>query len=603
MNKVGSAPVARGVTSIWSAIRLLFLYVPPRRKAQGIGVFALMLLGALAELLTIGAIIPFLTLISNRSLMNGQSFGASALRYLHITTYETAILAVAGSFCVIAVSAAIIRILLVWASQGFVFRLGYDIGTALFERMLFQSYSWHASQNSSRIISGINKVQSVLNQSMLPVLQGAISVTITFFIVFGLLLLSPVVAISSVITFGALYGSISYLSRKRLARNSRIISQAGSERTKVIQEGLGGIRDVIIDEAQPIFLKKFSRVDRGLRDAQATNALIAAVPRYAIEGLGMVLIAMLALLLSKRTGGLTSALPVLGAMALGAQRLLPLLQQIYNGWTSVQGNWGTLLDVLALLERPMPCNRLERHNDPPLPFDRDIRFEQVSFKYAPDGTPVVRNLDLVIRKGDRVGLVGKTGSGKTTTVDLLMGLLEPVAGLIKVDGVALTPANLHRWQRQIAHVPQSIYLSDTSILENIAFGVDRSSIDVERAKNAAERADIASYILQQANGYDTPVGERGIRLSGGQRQRIGIARALYKRSSVLILDEATSALDNITENSIMQSVEDLGRDITLIIIAHRISTLRGTDFIIDLGGGQILRQGSYAEMFPPYDGF
>jgi ABC-type multidrug transport system fused ATPase/permease subunit len=597
MTTKSGVTIEREATSIWSAIGQLFQYVPRRRKMQGIGVFAMMLVGAFAELLTIGAIIPFLALISNRSLMDGNSVAARALRFLHVTNYESAILTVAAGFCLIAVIAAAIRILLVWASQGFVFRLGYDIGTSLLERMLFQSYSWHASQNSSRIISGINKVQSVLNQSMLPVLQGMISITIAVFIILGLLLLSPGVAVLSVAVFGGIYGSISYLSRKRLARNSKVISQAASERTKVIQEGLGGIRDVIIDEAQPIFLKKFSRIDRGLRDAQATNALIAAVPRYAIEGLGMVLIALLALMLSSRSGGLTSALPVLGAMALGAQRLLPLLQQIYNGWTSIQGNRGTLLDVLSLLDRPMPQNRLERRNDPPLPFEHEIRFEQVSFKYAPEGASVVRNLDLVIRKGDRVGLVGKTGSGKTTTVDLLMGLLEPVGGKITVDGKALTSDNLHRWQKQIAHVPQSIYLADTSILENIAFGVERRLIDVARVKEAAERADIASYILQQADGYDTPVGERGVRLSGGQRQRIGIARALYKRSSVLILDEATSALDNQTETSIMQSVAELGHDITVIMIAHRTTTLRGTDFIVDLREGQIVRQGTYAELF------
>ncbi|WP_159872488.1 ABC transporter ATP-binding protein [Novosphingobium sp. 9U] len=579
-------------------LKRLYLYVPSRRIGHGAGVLCLMVVGAFAELVAIGAVVPFLALIADPNFLARQHLLWRVLNRIGVASYSDAVVVLASVFCALAIISACLRIALAWASQKYVFCLGYDLGVALYERMLFQSYEWHTAKNSSMIISGVSKVQIVLNQSMLPALQCVTSLTVATFIMAGLIYIDPFIALVSFSLFGAIYVSVSYASRRRLKANSRIIAKTSTDRLKVIQEGLGGIRDVIIDEAQPVFLAKFSSLDSELRDAQATNALIAAVPRFVIEGAGMVIIALLALYLNRQPGGLTSALPVLGAIALGAQRLLPLLQQIYLGWTSMQGNSVLLHDVLQLLGRPLPVDREHSRNAPPLPFTKQIRFDQVAFRYASALPPVIDNLDLVIPKGSRVGLVGKTGSGKTTTVDLLMGLLMPTAGCVTIDGVPLNADNISRWYKQIAHVPQSIYLSDTTIVENIAFGVKRQSIDFERARRAAEHADIASFILQQPDGFDTVIGERGVRLSGGQRQRIGIARALYKQSSVLILDEATSALDDQTELSIMNSVARLGADITVIMIAHRTSTLRQCDLVVELRSGAIVRRGTYEEMFP-----
>lgn len=578
------------------ALRRMFEYIPARRRWQGIVILGMMLVGAAAELLTIGAVLPFLALIADPGAASKYTKLAWLLSVLGVQGRSESIADVAAVFCVIAVAAAAIRIFLAWLTQKFVFRLGYDLGVALYERMLYQPYSFHVSQNSTRIISAINKVQQVVNGMMMPLMQGLTSIVIALAIFGGLLFVNAPAALGSALGFGLIYLLVSLVTRSRLTRNGQIIAQASTVRIQTVREGLGGIRDVLIDHVQPIYVKKFARVDTALRDAQATNALIAAAPRFVVEGLGMVMIAVLALMLSGGKGGLASALPVLGALALGAQRMLPLLQLVYNGWSQLMGGRATFLDVLALLDHPLP-GVAERHRVvDPLPFRHSIRLDHVDFRYGEEGPLVVRDVNLEILKGARVGFVGKTGSGKSTIMDLVMGLLSPSAGSIAIDGAVLDKGNRATWQAQIAHVPQHIYLSDATIIENIAFGVPRDQIDEERARDAARRADIADFIDEQRLGYDTIVGERGTRLSGGQRQRVGIARALYKRSTLLVFDEATSALDDATEASVIKAIERLGRDLTVLMIAHRVTTLRNCDLIYRLDRGVIVEQGDYAEI-------
>jgi ATP-binding cassette subfamily B protein len=311
-----------------------------------------------------------------------------------------------------------------------------------------------------------------------------------------------------------------------------------------------------------------------------------------------VLIASLAYVLAAASGvagGATNAIPVLGALALGAQRLLPVLQQIYSAYITIKGNQASTRDALDLLDQSMPEHA---HAPParPMAFNSSITLKDLSFCYTPQGPWVLRRLNLEIPKGGRVGFVGVTGSGKSTLLDLVMGLLAPTEGELLIDNTAITPQNTRAWQAHISHVPQAIFLSDTSIAENIAFGVPPQQIDRQRVKQAARQAQIAQTIEGWPNGYDTLVGERGVRLSGGQRQRIGIARALYRQANVIIFDEATSALDNETEAAVMQAVETLGRDITILIIAHRLTTLRNCDRIVELATGGIKAMGGYEQM-------
>jgi ATP-binding cassette subfamily B protein len=321
-----------------------------------------------------------------------------------------------------------------------------------------------------------------------------------------------------------------------------------------------------------------------------------------LEAFGVSCIATLAYVLTQREGGLGGFLPVLGALAMGAQRLLPAFQQVYAGYAYFVGNQASIADIVAMLEQPLPEHAFEPP-PPPLDFQREIRFEKVSFCYPSTDTAVLSEVDLVIPRGARVGFVGKTGGGKSTALDLLMGLLEPSGGRILVDGQPIVGTHGRAWQRTLAHVPQSIFLSDATIAENIAIGVPRSKIDPERVREAARVAQVAEFIEGLPEGYDTSVGERGVRLSGGQRQRLGIARALYKRATVLVFDEATSALDNATERDLLASIEALSRDLTILTIAHRLSTVERCDTIVVLEQGRVLATGSYAQLVETNDTF
>jgi ATP-binding cassette subfamily B protein len=282
-------------------------------------------------------------------------------------------------------------------------------------------------------------------------------------------------------------------------------------------------------------------------------------------------------------------------LALGAQRLLPLMQQIYGNWSVVMGSKAELADVLALLDQPF-AESTNLSGSAQLELKDSIRFDNVSFRYGLSGPWVISKFDLEIQKGARIGIIGSTGSGKSTAIDLLMGLLEPTQGQILLDGQKITHDDLRAWQKIVAHVPQSIFLTDNTIAENIAFGILPEQIDHERVRLAAKQARIAEFIESRPEGYKAIVGERGVRLSGGQRQRICIARALYKRASVLVFDEATSALDNETENAVMQAIEELSNDLTLVIIAHRLTTLKNCTQIVQLDEGVVARIGNYQEI-------
>jgi ATP-binding cassette subfamily B protein len=282
-------------------------------------------------------------------------------------------------------------------------------------------------------------------------------------------------------------------------------------------------------------------------------------------------------------------------LALGAQRLLPVLQQAYGSWTGIRSGQTSLQDTLALLDQPLP-NYADQPVSEQLPFHKQINLKQINFRYSPETPVVLKNLNITITKGSRIGFIGTTGSGKSTLLDIIMGLLQPTNGSLIIDDQTVTTENHRGWQTHIAHVPQAIFLADSTIEENIAFGIPKEQIDHARIRQAAQQAQIADIIETWPKQYQTFVGERGIRLSGGQRQRIGIARALYKKADVIIFDEATSALDNDTEQAVMQAIESLSVDLTILIIAHRLTTLKNCTQIIELGNGNIMRVGSYNDI-------
>jgi len=554
-----------------------------------------MLLGAFAELVTIGAVVPFITLLARPEMavelpVLQQVFAAFGWR-----NPDALVLPMSLAFVMIVVLATGLRLLLAYTSNKVIYGIGYDISVKLYGTILDQPYAYHIAQNTSEVIAGVNKAQMLLGALLRPVMQGMISLLVGLGILTALLIVDAVTALTAGLVFVALYWIIIRVFRARLRKNSKIISAAQATRVKYIQEGLGGIRDVILDATQPHYVATFARVDQQLRNAQAINVFLGQAPRYVVELIGIGLIVGLAFSLSLQPGGLVQALPVLGALALGAARLLPLIQQLYQAWASFSGNFAVMEDVLDLLSLPREKHPASKATE--LPFKQSLELKDIHFSYAPDSTPVIEQLSVKISKGSRVGIVGKTGAGKTTLMDIVMGLLQPTSGELAVDGQTIDPPRMAAWQVHIAHVPQHIYLSDSSIAENIALGESPDRIDLERVRHAACQAQIADFIETHRQGYETRVGERGVQLSGGQRQRIGIARALYKTNAdVLVFDEASSALDTNTETAVMEAVSQLASELTVFIIAHRVQTLRECDLVLRLEDGRLIAQGSYEEV-------
>ena len=570
-----------------SAIRRLWAQLPDPRRKQFYLLLVLIVITSLSEVVTIGTVLPFLGALISPEKVLFNIYMEPTFRGLGVETPEQLLLPLTIIFILATIVSAGLRLTLVWAQTRLAHAIGSDLSTRTYERTLYQPYSVHVSQNSSEVIAGIsNKVNTVVYSTLLPLLSAASSVVIVVAIMAMLVSVNPNVALTTMGVFGALYAVIIILTRGRLAKNSERISRELNQTVKALQEGLSGIRDVLIDGTQPVYSGIYRSAELPLREAQANNQIIGAAPRFLIEALGITLIATLAYALSGADGGVGAAIPLLGALAIGAQRLLPVLQQIYVSWSSLRGGQASLRDILDMIERPLPAYTQEAIIKP-IEFSEKITLKNISFSHAGRTTCVLKDINLEISKGARLGFVGTTGSGKSTLLDVLMALLPPAKGNLLIDGIPITDQNLRSWQLHIAHVPQHIFLADTTIAENIAFGVPRAKIDNERVRAAARQACIAETIESLEQGYRTVVGERGVRLSGGQRQRIGIARALYKQSDVIILDEATSALDSNTESAVMAEIERLGREVTILIVAHRLTTLRFCDLIVELADGTL----------------
>ena len=582
--------------SISSLLKRLWQHISPRRRRQFAVLLILMVLASFAEMISIGAVLPFLAVLTSPQRVFEHQAAQPIIHILGLTNPNQLLLPLTIAFGLTAIIAGAMRLILLWASTRLSFATGSDLSISIYRRTLYQPYAVHVARNSSEIINGISgKANAIIYSTIFPVLTLASSSVMLAAILIALLSINPWIALVAFGGFGVLYTVITSITRARKILNSKHIARESTQVIKSLQEGLGGIRDVLIDGTQKTYCQIYHNADLQLRRAQGDNQYISQAPRYIMEALGMMLIALLAYVLAQQSDGIAKAIPILGALALGAQRLLPVMQQAYAGWSSIQGGQVSLQDTLDLLEQPLP-DYADQPSVQPLPFEHHIKLRQLSFSYSPQAPSVFNHLNLTIAKGSRIGFIGTTGSGKSTLLDIVMGLLQPTDGSLEIDNQTVTPINHRAWQAHIAHVPQAIFLADSTIEENIAFGVPRDQIDPVRLRQAALQAQIAESIESWPKQYQTFVGERGVRLSGGQRQRIGIARALYKQADVIIFDEATSALDNETEHAVMHAIESLSKDLTLLIIAHRLTTLKNCTQIVELGNGTILRHGSYHDI-------
>ena len=571
-----------------TSLAILWSHLTKRRKKQFLLLLILMGVASLAEIISIGSVLPFLGVLTAPEQVYHHSLMQPVIQILGLTEPGQLILPLTILFIAASLLAGAIRLTLLYVMTRLSFATGADLSVNIYRRTLYQEYEVHVSRNSSEVINGIiTKTGTVIGGVISPTLN-LISSTIMFAGVMGALFtINPTIALLSSIVFGLLYWIVISYTKTHLRDNGKIIADQSTQMIKSLQEGLGGIRDVLIDGGQEFYSKLYRNADLPLRHASGNNAFIGGSPKYIMESVGMIFIAGLAYTMTRQVGVTSTTIPVLGAFALGAQRVLPALQVAYASYSKIKGSKASLEDVLKLLDQPLP----EYANQPPpepIHFAKDIKLSNLDFRYTGDSPWILKNVNLSLKKGSRIGFIGATGSGKSTLLDIVMGLLPPTEGRLLIDNQIINKQNRRAWHAHIAHVPQNIYLSDGTIEENIAFGVEKKLIDHQRVKKAAQQAQISELLGQHKDGYQTLVGERGVRLSGGQRQRIGIARALYKQADVLIFDEATSALDNETEKAVMESIENLGRDLTILIIAHRLTTLKGCDQIVELKAGEVL---------------
>lgn len=571
-----------------TAFRSLYLLFGRRRRRQMHAAIALMVAAGLAEIVTIGSAIAFLAAVAPAAPRRtpgpaGMALGAIGPGHLAaaVALLLSAVLA-----------AALVRLAMTWWTQRFVAAVGHDLSMRIWSRMLRQPYPSYLRRNSSTVLGGLEKVRPAILNVLQPAMQGLGAGIVALLIAAALFAILPLAAAVVALSAGLTYAAFSRLARRRLSANSASIAGGITARTQLVQEGLGAIRDILLGRLQPLFEARFRTIDAAQHRAVASNNLIAAAPRFLAEAVAIGGVVAIAALESRSPGGLAAAIPALGALALGGQRLLPLLQQAYAGWIQVGGNLHLLRDVVDLAGAGPDGGPDAGPARAVSPAGGSIRFTDVAFAYE-GGAPVLEQVSLAISPGDRIGIRGVTGGGKSTLLDLITGLIEPTAGSIRVDGRPLDARARAAWQAGIAHVPQTVHLADASVAANIAFGVPETELDGQRVRNAARAAALDAAVAGLAHGYDTVVGERGVRLSGGQRQRIGIARALYRAPALLILDEATSALDDGTEAGILAAIAGFDRAMTLVIVAHRASSLAVCERLFEVGHGRV------RELAPP----
>lgn len=579
--------------ALGSLIMRLWGHITPMRRKQIAWFSILLLFGTLAEIISLGMVLPFLAVITSPETIFTHPLSQPFIKMLDLKSPEQLILPLCLMFAFTAILSGLTRLCLLWFQTRLGNSIGNDIGSSAYRRTLYQPYKVHMARNSSEIIAALmTKVNTTIYYIIIPLFMLISSIVVVLSVLIFLFIMDPFLTFITILSVGFMYLLVILLTKKRLAYNSQLVTEKTNGVAKIIQEGLGGIRDVLIDGLQETYYKIHKRIDGQLRYALSNITIMGGAPRPVIEAFSMVLICLLAYSSTSSGNDTSLLLPILGVIAMAAQRLLPLVQQGYSSWTSILGGRESLLDILELLDQPMPDYDLSKTISN-LPFESHLSLKDLNFRYSPKGALVLKKINLKIARGSKVGFIGTTGSGKSTLLDIIMGFLAPTSGQICVDDVLLDEKNQREWQSRIAHVPQTIFLTDATIAENIALGVKKKDIDWIKLKEVAEIAQISDFINKIPKGYETLIGEQGVRLSGGQRQRIGIARALYKNSDVLVFDEATSALDNNTEKSVMSAINNLDEDLTVFMVAHRLSSLENCDQIIELNEGSIERITSY----------
>jgi ABC-type multidrug transport system fused ATPase/permease subunit len=577
---------------------LILKLLTGKEKRRLILVFTAQLITGFIELIGIGSIGPFISVISNQQIIHQNQYLSFVYDYFNFTSDRSFIISfgIAVIVCIVVSNffiAAVTTVNLVYAEKK-----RYSISVRLFEKYLRQPYMFFLDHNSAMLTRNLNNVNSFVSDVLLNLLNLISCSIISLCIVILLIILNPLLAVSVTLVLAFMYSIIFGALRNFLNKRGAEQQRYSFLWFKYITEAFGGIKDIKILKKERVFLDLFKIPFLKYVKNEANKAAANELPRFLIETTaigGMVLVIIIMIISGAK---IEQLLPILTIYAFGAYRLLPLLQRIFRASTSIRYRF-SVVETLYHDFTDLPSgNELASHKETAvLPFKSEIRLENISFSYPSAKGITINRVNLAIKHNTSAALVGPTGCGKTTLVDIILCLLDPQEGSISIDGVVIGDANSANWQRNIGYVPQSIYLTEDTIKNNIAFGIAPEDIDGDAVIRAAKLANIHDFISEELEaGYDTSIGERGIKLSGGQRQRVGIARALYHNPAVLIFDEATSALDSLTENAVMDAVNTMGREKTIIIIAHRITTVRNCDSIYLMERGAVTDSGSYEEL-------
>lgn len=571
-------------------LKRLWKNIQAKRKKQLSFLLIIMTISGFLEIVSLAAIIPFIGVITNPDRLLQKSWVSEICIFFNITTKLELTTFATAVFIFAAIFTGIVRLISIKGSTLLAAKIGTDISSEAFKKIIYQDYESHINQNSSSIIS---TVTSHTNLTLL-LLERLLILLTSVVIVIALLIGITIIAKQYILIFGisctSIYAAILLKVRKKLSSNSIIFDNGIEKQVKILQESIGGIRDIILSNSQKIYQNDYQNIDHRMREAWAQSQFLEMFPRYAIEAFGMTGLASLSYFLIINGTNSQDILTLIGSLALATQRILPAAQQIYQGLAVLNSTSAGLKKVLNILDKKTSLS-LSTSKESKSSFFENFEMSNMSFKYLKSEKFILKNINLKIKAGERIGIIGETGSGKSTLLDLIMGLFVPHEGSLKINNEIINyykeDKNLDNWRRSIAHVPQRIYLIDQSIKSNIAFGVKKQDINLERVISSSANACIDSFINSLPNKFETLVGENGIKLSGGQRQRIGIARSLYRNSSLLILDEATSALDDLTEKKVMQKIKEFNPNLTIIICAHRLSTLSFCDRILKVDNGKV----------------
>lgn len=584
---------------MYKLIKQLFSLLTTQQRKKFIWMQLLVILAAFGEIIGIASIIPFMTLVGDTNILNEPNYLSNLYANSGFNTELEFVFVVGVFVLIVLVLSSCISIFTIWRLSMFAAQIGTEIGDRLYNFYLKQNWLFHSSINSSELTNKVvNETTRITNGILMPLVTMNARIALAFFMLTGLFIYDPLVATTGVFVFGIAYVFLFIFVRSRLLFNGKKISEIYGTRYLLLNEGFGGIKDILLYGRASSFVNRFNNSGMKLAYSLGNNQALTLTPRYFIELIAFAIIIILTLyLILNHQGDLGIVIPLLSVYAVAAIKILPAFQQIYLSVANIKASMPAFEAIEEDLSKSMLLDiKTLEFDEKYLQPKEKISIENISFTYPKKFEPVLNNANVSIPINSVIGIVGPSGSGKSTLIDVILGLIEPQKGNLKIDELIVDSNNLRSWQNCIGFVPQSIFLSEGSILENITFGIEDSKIDFDKVDRVIKLSHLDELISTLENGIYTKVGERGVQLSGGQRQRIGIARALYKKSEVLVFDEATSSLDGISERMIMDAIDSFIGKKTIIIVAHRLKTVERCDKIFYFDKGTVLDEGSYDEL-------